>query len=89
MSIPLVDGTIIELQNVALALRCNSNLILLDKLQEIAITYHNDPSSMTLMRGNKTIARTKKSHNLITLNLAMPDQIMSAIKKAMVMTGWG
>lgn len=41
------------------------------------------------MRGNKTIVRAKKSHNLFTLDSAMPGQIMSAISRAMAITGRG
>ena len=89
MSIPLADGITIELQNVALAPGCNSNLILLGQLQESSITYYDDPSLMTLIRGGRTIARAKKSHNLFTLDLAMPGQIMSAISRAMAITGRG
>ena len=89
MSIPLADGTTIELQNVALAPGCDSNLISLGQLRESGITYHNNPSSMTLMRGGRTIARSKRSYNLFTLDLAMPGQIMSAINRAMAITGRG
>ena len=87
VSILLADGTTIKLHNVALAPGCDSNLILLGQLRESGITYHNDPSLMTLIRGNKTIARAKKSHNLFTLDLAMPGQIMLAISRVMAITG--
>ena len=86
VSIPLVDGTTIELHNVALAPECDSNLISLSQLRESGITYHDNPSAMTLMRDDKTIAHAKRSHNLFTLDLAMPGQIMSAISKAMTIT---
>ena len=89
VSIPLADGTTIKRHNIALAPRCNSNLISLSQLQESGIIYHDDPSSITLMRGNKTIVRAKRSHNLFTLNLAMPGQIMSVISRAMAITGRG
>ena len=89
VSIPLADGTIIELHNVALAPGCDLNLISLGQLRESGITYHDDPSSMILMRGNKTIARAKRSHNLFTLDLAMPGQIMSAISKVIAIIGRG
>lgn len=89
MSISLADGTTIKLQNVGLVPVCNSNLILLGQLQENGITYHDDPSLMTLMRGGKTIARAKKSHNLFTLDLAIPGQIVSAISRAMEITSQG
>ena len=89
VSIPLADGTTIKLHNVTLAPGCDSNLILLGQLRESGITYHDDPSLMTLMRGNKTIARAKRSHNLFTLDLPMPGQIMSAISRAMAITSRG
>lgn len=44
---------------------------------------------MTLMKGNKTITDGKRNHNLFTLNLAMPSQIMSAISKAIAITDRG
>lgn len=49
VSIPLADGTKIELHNIALAPRCDSNLISLGQLREGGITYHDSPTSMTLM----------------------------------------
>ena len=89
VSIPLTDGTTIELQNVALAPGCDSNLISLGQLRESGITYHDDPDSMTLMKSGSIIARAKRNHNLFTLDLAMPGQIMSAISRAMAITGRG
>ena len=89
VSIPLVDGITTELQNVALAPECDSNLISLGQLWESGITYHDDLSLMTLMRGGRTIAHTKKSNNLFTLDLAMPGQIMSAISRVMAITSQG
>lgn len=44
---------------------------------------------MTLMRSGKVITYTKRSHNLFTLNLAVPGQIMSAISKTMAIIGQG
>lgn len=90
ISISLADGITIELHNVALAPGCDSNLILLGQLWESGIIYHDGPSSMTFRRGNKTIAHAKRSHNLFTLDLAMPSQIMLAISTAMAITirGW-
>lgn len=64
----------------------NLNLILLGQLQESGIIYYDNLGIITLMRGNKIITHVKKGHNLFTLNLAIPDQVMSAISKAMVIT---
>lgn len=87
VSIPLAGGTTIELHNVALASDCDSNLISLGQLQESGITFHDNPTTMTLMRGGKIMAHAKRSHNLFTLDSAMPGQVMSA--RAMAITGQG
>ncbi len=79
----------IELHNVALAPNCDSNLISLGQLRESGISYHDNPSAMTLMRVGEIIAHAKKNHNLFILNTAMPGQVMSAISRAMTTTGQG
>ena len=56
VSISLADGSKIELQNVALALRYDSNLISFGQLWETEITFHDDPTAMILMRNGKIIA---------------------------------
>lgn len=76
MLIPLSRNTIIEFHNIALAANCNLNLISLSKLQESRITYHNNPTIITLMRSGKIIANGKKNHNLFTLDLVTPSQVM-------------
>lgn len=70
MSIPLANGENIELQNVALAPKCDSNLISLGQLRKIGITYHDNLIAMTLMRNRKVIIYTKKDTNLFTLEIA-------------------
>lgn len=85
----LEDGITIEKHNIALAPGCNLNLILLGQLQESSITYSNDPSLMTLLKGGRTITCSKKSHNLFTFDLTMLSQIMSTISKAMAIISWG
>lgn len=85
VSIPLAGGTTIELHNVALAPDCDSNLISLGQLRKCGITFHDNPTTMTLMRGGKIVAHAKRSHNLFTLDSAMPGQAMSA--RAMAITG--
>lgn len=89
MSISLADSITIKLFNGVLASEYNSNLILLYQPQENSIIYYNNPSIMTLIRGGKTIAYTKKSNNLFTLDFAMSGQIMSAITKAIGVTDRG
>lgn len=73
VSILLADGTTIELQNIALAPRCDSNLISLGQLWESGIAYNDDLGSMTLMKSDSIIARAKKNYNLFTLDLAIPN----------------
>lgn len=90
MSIPLANGNTIELQNVALAPDCDSNLISLGQLQESGITYHDDPSAMTQMRNGEIIALARRERNLFVLDLAHPGRAMATIsQKAMVITGRG
>lgn len=89
VSILVADGITIELQNVALTLGYNLNLISLSQLQENSIIYYNAPSSMILIRGGRTIARAKKSHISFTFDLGMPGQITSAISRVMTITGRG
>lgn len=74
---------------MVLAPKCDLNLISLGQLRESDIIYHDNPSIMTLMKSGKVIAHTRKNHNLFTLDLAVPDQIMLAISKAIAITGQG
>lgn len=90
VSIPLANGNTIELQNVALALDYDSNLISLEQLQENRITYHNDPSAITLMRNGEIIALARRERNLFMLDLIRPGRAMATIsQKAMATTGRG
>ncbi len=70
VSIPLSGGVTIELLNVALAPICDSNLIPFDQLREIGITYHDNPTAMTLMRNGKIVANAKRERNLFILDSA-------------------
>ena len=90
--IPLVGGDNIELHNVVLVPRCNFNLISLGQLCKSEITYHNNPTAMSLIRNGEVIARAKKDWNLFTLKLAQPGRAMTVINirpKAMAITGRG
>ena len=95
VSIPLADGSTIELHNVALAPGCDSNLISLGQLRESGITYHDNPAAMTLMKDGKVIAHARRNRNLFTLELAQPGRAMATIKtvsiqpRAMAITGQG
>ena len=95
VSIPLADGSPIELHNVALAPGCDLNLISLGQLRESRITYHDNPAVITLMKDGKVIAHARKNQNLFTLKLAQPGRAMATIKtvsiqlKTMAITGGG
>lgn len=95
VSISLADGSKIELQNVVLAPGCDSNLISLGQLRETGITFHDNPTAMTLMRNGKIIAQARRNRNLFTLELAQPGRAMATIKtvsilpKAMAIHGRG
>ena len=75
VSIPLKTGQI-DLQNVALASKCDSNLISLGQLRETGITFHDNLISMALMKDGKVIAHAKRSRNLFILDLATPGKAM-------------
>lgn len=92
VAIPLSGGKTIELHNVAFAPECDSNLISLGQLRESGITYHDDPTMMTLMKDGSAIAHAKRERNLFILDLAIPGVAMSirCLKpKAMAITGRG
>lgn len=90
VSILLVNGNTIELQNVALAPDYDLNLISLGQLWESGITYHNNPSIMTLMRNGEIIALARREKNLFVLDLAHSGRAMAIIsQKAIATTGRG
>lgn len=49
VSIPFTGDNNIKLHNITLALRGNFNLISFGQFQEVGITYHNNPVTITLM----------------------------------------
>ena len=59
VSIPLADGKSIKLLDTALVPKCDSNLISLGQLRETGITFHDNPSHMTLIRHGVVIAQAK------------------------------
>lgn len=73
--IPLQNKTI-NLQNIVLAIKCNSNLIFLGQLQESKISFYDNLSSMTLMKDEKVIAQARRSRNLFVLDLASSKKAM-------------
>lgn len=75
VSIPLKGGRI-DLQNVALATECDSNLISLGQLRERGISFHDNPASMTLMIDGEIIAQARRSQNLFVLDLTTPGKVM-------------
>ncbi len=88
MSILLADGNI-ELHNVTLAPGYDLNLISLGQLRESGITYHNNPTTMTLIRHGKVIAHAKQSRNLFTLDLAHSGRAMALTIQLKAMTTAG
>lgn len=56
VSIPLADGKSIKLLDTALVPKCDSNLIFLGQLRETGITFHDNPSHMTLIRHRVVIS---------------------------------
>lgn len=89
MFILLANGSKIDLQNVAVTSRCDSNLISLSQLQETGITFYDDPRAMTLMRNGKVIAKAKKDRNLFTLELVHPGRAMAVTIQAKAMASAG
>lgn len=73
----------IELRNIALASSGDSNLILLEQLQESGITYYINPNTIRLMRNKKTIAHARRNHILFILKPGIPDQVILVINRAM------
>lgn len=73
MSISLSGSTIVKFHNVALALNCDSNLILLGQLQENRITYHDNPMSMILIKNGKVVTKAKREQNLFILDFTTPN----------------
>ena len=60
VSIPLITGQI-DLQNIALASKYDSNLISLSQLRETGITFYDNPTSMALIKDGKVITHAKRS----------------------------
>lgn len=89
VAIPLATGTTIELHNVAFAPQCDSNLISLGQLRESGITYHDNPTEMTLMKDGQVIANAKRERNRFILDLAAPGKAMVVMTKAMAIIGRG
>lgn len=76
--IPLADNNM-ELHNVVLAAGYDSNLISLGQLRETGITYHDNPTTMTLIRHGKVITHIKQTQKLFTLDLAHLVRAMAVI----------
>lgn len=79
VSIPLAESNMIKLHNVALVPGYNSNLISLDQLRESGITYHDNLTTMTLMKDGKIIVEAKRERNFFMLDLAYPGKAMAII----------
>ena len=73
--IPLKTGQI-NLQNVALASKYDSNLISLSHLKETGIIFYHNSTSIALMKDRKIIAHAKRSQNLFIFNLTTSKKAM-------------
>lgn len=80
VSIPLKSRRI-DLQNIALASKCDFNSISLGQLRETGISFHDNPMSMALINDGEIIAHAKRSRNLFILNLATPGKVMKVSQK--------
>lgn len=62
----------IDLQNIVLARKCNSNLIFQGQLRKTKITFHDSIIKMALIKNKKIIVHAKSSQNFFILKLATP-----------------
>lgn len=69
----------IKLHNITLAPEYDSNLISLGQLCKSGMTYHDNPTTMILMKDKNIIAEAKKKQNLFTLDLADLGKAMAII----------
>lgn len=77
--LPLFDRSKIELQNIVLSPKYNSNLICLGQLRKTSINFYDNPIIKTLMRDEKGIAYTKRNWNLFILEFAQSRRAISTI----------
>ena len=75
----LTGGNTIKLHNIVLVLGFDSNLISLGQFRKSRITYHDNLTTMMLMKDRKVIAEVKREQNLFTLNLAYPGKTIAII----------
>ncbi len=72
-----------ELLDTVLVPECDSNLISLEQLRKTDITFHDNPSHMTLMRHMVVIAQAKRHQNLFILDRAISEIVMKVRNLAM------
>lgn len=82
IAIPLSDGSLLKLQDIAYAPDNDSNLISLGQLRDSNITYVDNSKAMILMQTGHLITHTKRDRNIFVLEVATPN-------KAMQITGRG
>lgn len=88
--IPLAGRNNIELHNVALVVRCDSNLILLGKFYESGNTYHDNLKAVILIGNGEVIVWAKRDQNLFILDFTQLGKAMIVIsKKTMAITRHG
>lgn len=80
MSILIKDNSKIELFNVALAPKCDSNLIFFGQLYETGITFDNNYTAMLLMKDGKLLLRLKKIETSSHMNLHNQEKLLQLSK---------
>lgn len=88
IAIPLANGSIVKLEGVAYASKCDSNLISPGQLCDSKITFIDNADAMTLVQGGNPIAHARRDQNLFILDLVTPEKVMQATNaKAMATVG--
>ncbi len=77
--IHMSTGQKVEISGVSYIPDCTSNLLSLSRLKETGISYHDGGNYMILKRGDKEVARAKRSRHLFLLESVIgPDLAMLA-----------
>lgn len=70
IKLTLLNKLDMTLLNIALALRCNFNLIFFGQLKETRISYHDHLKSMIFIKAGNIIGSIQKTEKSICLGLA-------------------
>lgn len=63
----------IRLREVSYTPECDSNFISLGQLRDSGITFHDTPTSKTLMKDGKIVTKARRDRNLFILNQHLPE----------------